>query len=70
MSLSQLPAYPNPSVERPEQAAGRRDWGLLLRRLILLTVVGGFIALLAFVLALVVTAGQILLLFERLRELG
>ena len=64
MSLSSLPRYPNPATVRPEDAAGNRDWRLLLSRLIIITGVGGFIAFGIVVLALVATMGQILEIFD------
>jgi hypothetical protein len=66
MDLSPLPPpYPNPSVEQPEDAAGDRDWCLLVRNLLLITAASGFVGLLAFTLSLMASLGQILGMFER-----
>ena len=64
MTLSSLPRYPNPAAVRPEDAAGNRDWRLLLSRLIIITGVGGFITFGIVVLALVATMGRILEIFD------
>ncbi len=65
MSISSLPPYPNPSVERGEDLEGNRDWGLLLSRLLVIGAVGVFIGVVLFAFVLVVSAGQILRFFDR-----
>jgi hypothetical protein len=57
-----LPPYPNPSVRRPDDD-GNTDWRLLAGRLVIVTVLSVFLAVLLVALALFVTGGQILLIF-------
>jgi hypothetical protein len=63
MSLSSLPPYPNPSEDRWADAQCKTDWGLFLCRLVILTVAWVLGGMIAFAMALAVTAGQILRLF-------
>ena len=66
MNMSSLPSYPDSLASRPEDAIGKKDWSLLLTHLSLVTAASVFIAIVLFVLAMVVSAGQVTLLFERL----
>jgi hypothetical protein len=57
MGLSRLPAYPDPSSQRPEDAAGDRDWTILLRHLIAIAIVGGIVSLIVGAFAIWITGG-------------
>jgi hypothetical protein len=64
MDTSSLPKYPLATGERPDDSGLNIDWKLLLARLFVLTVMVGFFVECLFVVAVAVTGGQILLLFD------
>jgi hypothetical protein len=66
MSTSSLPAYPNPSVVRPDDASCDRDSWLLLRHLFLSGIVACLVVTVVFVLALKITKGGIVCFFAKL----
>ena len=59
-----LPKYPLSSDERPDPAGRRIDWRLVAVRLAIRSLVIGFFALLMFTMALFLSGGQLLWLFD------
>ena len=65
MNSPLLPPYPDSSWEWPDDVTGKRDWFLFFRRLVALLVVGGVAVFLLFIVGIIVSAGQIMGVFDR-----